>query len=42
MSEEFYKWVIKCVCLTLIALGVCWCSAVRDERNIIEITRTIK
>lgn len=34
---EYRKWVIKTLCLTVIALGVCWCSAVRPEKNLIEV-----
>ncbi|QIG73043.1 hypothetical protein EVB99_052 [Rhizobium phage RHph_N3_19] len=37
MSEDFYKWTIKMVCLTLITLGVCWCSANQPQRNLIEV-----
>jgi hypothetical protein len=42
MSEDFYKWVIKTVCLTLVALGICFCSAVRPEADTTAIKVTTR
>ncbi len=42
MSEDFYKWTIKAVCLTLVALGICFCSAVQQNPDTAAIKITTR